>query len=214
MQPNMQPNLNAFCRISGVIQIVAGALLAVAYLTHHHHMTPETISSSHWFWVHLAFVGSLLGGIFGAMGLYFGHVERLGIVGHTGFALAICGLFLIGGLAYFEVFMAPTIAREFPALIETYGAADTMGPVAILFPVSGTLTVAGYALLAGALRPVSDLSSRALMGLLVTAVIFGFGLSPLGGLHAAMVGGTLFGGALIWVGLGMAGGGDVAEGAS
>lgn len=200
----MSTNLHAFYRVSGAIQIVAGALLVIAYLTHHHHMTPGTIGFAHWFWVHLAFIGSLLGGIFGAMGLYFGHVARLGAAGHAGFALAVTGLFLIGGLAYFEAFLAPTVAREFPALIEAHGAADKMGPLALLFPVSGTMTVVGYALLAGAPRPVSALSRRSLLALLVTAVIFGYGLSPLGGLPYTMFGGTLFGGALIWTGLGMA----------
>ncbi|MEK9724993.1 MAG: hypothetical protein VW405_16125 [Rhodospirillaceae bacterium] len=127
--------------------------------------------------------------------------------GHVGFALAVSGLFLIGGLAYFETFMAPTVAREFPALINAYGAADTMGPVAILFQLAGMLTVVGYALLGGALLTASRIDRRALWALIVSSLVFGFGLSPLGGLLYAMAGGTLFGGALIWSGLRLALGG-------
>jgi hypothetical protein len=197
----MHSNLNSFVRISGLIHIIAGALLAVAYLSHHHVMTPETIGSTTWFLVHLAFIGSLLGGIFGVSGLYFGHIEQIGKIGHAGFVMAISGLFLIGGLAYFETFVAPSLAHEFPAVIEKYGAADGMGAVALMFPISGALTVLGYALLAGSLLPVIKSSRLALIAVIVTAIVFGFGLSPFGGLHLAMMGGSVFGISLMWIGL-------------
>ena len=48
---------------------------------------------------------------------------------------------LISGLDYYETFIAPHLAIEFSAVIEKYGPGDTMGPVAIVFPLSGVLTV-------------------------------------------------------------------------
>jgi len=198
----MQANtLTSFVRTSGAVHAAAGLLLAIAYLTHHHAMTPDTIGSTHWMLVHLAFMGSLLGGIFGVFGLYAANIERVGALGHGGFAAAVTGLFLIGGLAFFETFMAPTLAQEFPAVIETYGAADGMGPVALMFPFAGSLTVLGYASLAGALLRAGSAHRKALVYVIVNALFFGFGLSPLGGLHIAMAGGTLFGLGLVWVGL-------------
>ena len=53
----------------GPTHIVAGILVAVAYVSHPHHETPAMISSSFWLWTHVLFVFSLLGGIFG-----LGHV--------------------------------------------------------------------------------------------------------------------------------------------
>lgn len=197
----MPARIDTAARLTGACHVAAGPLLAAAYVAHPHLMDAPTLASATWVWIHLGFVLSLILGLFAVAGLYWRHVESLGALGHAGYALASAGLFLIGGLAYVETFMIPTLAAEFPAVVERYGAADTMGPIALMFPLAGAMAVLGYALLGGAFLRLPGAPRAPFAALIVAALLFGFGLSPLGGLTAASVGGVVFGASLTWLGV-------------
>jgi hypothetical protein len=70
-------------------------------------------------------------------------------------------------------------------VIADHGAGDATGPVAVFFPLAGVLTVLGYAALAYGWMQGGVLPKPAASAMIVAALAFGFGLSPLGGLTAA-----------------------------
>ena len=76
-----------------------------------------------------------------------------------------------------------------------------MGMVAIAFPLSGSLTVVGYALLGWAWKRARVVPGAIAIALIVTALAFGVGLSPLGGIQVARITAALFGAALVAVGI-------------
>lgn len=190
----------AIHRLAAIGMMVSGLLLGFSYVAHPHKMPADVIASTSWFFVHGAFLVSLVVGLLGTVGLYARAYTRTGLLGFAGFLLLFCGMMLIAGLDYYEVFIAPHLAVEFPAVIERYGAGDAMGPVAIVFPVSGSLTVLGYALLAVANLRAGSFPRWPMVALAVTAIVFGVGLSPLGGIMVAQAGAAAFGIALVWVG--------------
>ena len=187
-------------RAASIGFMAAGLLLGFSYISHPHHMTATTIASANWIVIHTMFLLSLLAGMLGTIGFYLWSARSTGLLGIIGFLAAFVGLMLISGLDYYEVFIAPFLAIEFPEVINKHGAGDKMGPVALAFPISGLLTVMGYMLLAFAKLRASVFSAASLVALLVSAATFGFGLSPLGGLLAARITALLFGICLVWSG--------------
>ncbi len=187
-------------RLAAGAFMASGLLLGYSYISHPHHMTPEVIASTGWIIIHCLFLLSLIAGMLGTTGIYLWSARSTGLTGFIGFIAAFIGLVMISGLDYYEVFIAPFLAVEFPAVIDQHGAGDAMGPVAIAFPVSGTLTVLGYMLLAVANLRASTFSRPAMLMLFVTAVAFGVGLSPFGDILIARITALLFGLCLIWSG--------------
>ena len=76
-----------------------------------------------------------------------------------------------------------------------------MGPVAIFFPLAGVLTVLGYAALAYGWMKGNVLPKPVAIAMIVAALAFGFGLSPLGSLLAARITAAAFGASLIAIGV-------------
>ena len=194
-------NIQAITRAGAAGMIVSGLALGYSYVSHPHHMTPETIGSPFWVVIHTLFALSLVLGLLGTTALYAPTATRAGRWGLLGFVSLFVGMMLIFGLDYYEVLIAPYLALHYPEIIHDHGAGDAMGPVAIFFPLAGVLTVLGYAALAYGWMKGGVLPRPVAVAMIIAALAFGFGLSPLGGLMAARVTAAAFGAALIAIGM-------------
>ncbi len=190
-----------FIRFGALALAASGLALGYSYVSHPHHMTPEVIASTSWIVIHLLFAASLVLGLLGTTALYGVTAGRSGAIGAAGFATLFVGMMMIFGLDFYEVFIAPFLAQHYPEVIHDHGAGEAMGWVALAFPLAGALTVIGYALLGWAWLRAGVVSRAAGLALIVSAVAFGFGLSPLGGLGLARVTAAAFGAVLIWIGM-------------
>ena len=190
-----------FIRAGGLLIIVSGLALGYSYISHPEQMPPEVIASIDWFWIHMLFAVSLVLGLLGTTALYAVSAPRTGLLGLIGYLLLFAGMMMIFGLDYYEIFIAPFLAEHYPQVIIDHGAGDTMGLVAIAFPLSGSLTVVGYALLGWAWKRARVVPGAIAIALIVTALAFGVGLSPLGGIQIARITASLFGAALVAVGI-------------
>lgn len=194
-------NIPAITRAGAAGMIVSGAALGYSYVAHPHHMTPETIAAPSWIVIHALFALSLALGLLGTTALYATSAERAGGRGLAGYILLFFGMLLIFGLNYYEVLIAPFLAANYPQVILDHGAGDAMGPVALFFPLAGTLTVVGYALLGWGWMRGGVMSRGVALALIGSSLAFGVGLSPLGGLMAARITAAVFGAALIAIGI-------------
>lgn len=194
-------NIPSITRAGAIGMIVSGLALGYSYVSHPHHMTPEMIGSTFWVIIHALFALSLVLGLLGTTALYAPTAGRAGRWGLGGFVSLFVGMMLIFGLDYYEVLIAPYLAVHYPQVIADHGAGDAMGPVAIFFPLAGGLTVLGYAALAYGWMKGGVLPKPVAVSMILAALAFGFGLSPLGGLMAARITAAAFGGALIAIGV-------------
>lgn len=190
-----------FTRIGAVGLIVSGAALGYSYVSHPHHMSPEVIAGTGWAVIHALFAVSLVLGLMGTAAVYGPTAQRAGWPGLIGMATLFVGMMLIFGLDYYEVFIAPFLAVHYPQVIADHGAGDVMGPVAMAFPLAGLLTVTGYAVLGWAWMRAGAMPRPVALSLILTALAFGAGLSPAGGLVAARITAAGFGAALIATGI-------------
>lgn len=194
-------NIQAITRAGAAGMIVSGLALGYSYVSHPHHMTPEMIGSGFWVLIHALFALSLVLGLLGTTALYAPTAMRAGRWGLAGFISLFIGMMLIFGLDYYEMLIAPYLAVHYPEVIHVHGAGDAMGPVAIFFPLAGVLTVLGYAALAYGWMKGDVLPKPVAVAMIIAALAFGFGLSPLGSLMAARVTAAAFGAALIAIGV-------------
>ena len=187
---------------AGAVGIVGGFALAGAYLTHPPSAPPDTVANALWIWVHVGFMISLLGGVFLLMALFSRYAANGGgMAGFVGFALAVVSLIFVFGLDYAEVFIFPTMAVEFPAVVETYGDGTMMPSVAFAFPLTGIAYVIGFILFSWELMRCGTIGR--LTGWLTIAgtLVFGIGLSGLAPMIVVRVGSAIFGAGLIALGL-------------
>jgi hypothetical protein len=184
----------------GYANVVGGLLVAVAYVSHPHHETPEIIAGTYWLWTHVLFVFSLLFGVFGLIALMGFTLRRGSAMGVVGYVIAISSLILIFGLNYYETFINPVVAAEAPAFVSTYGAGLTIGIVTVLFPASGGLFLLGYVLFSADLLRTGQLGRAAPVAMIVGVVVFGAGLSGFLPMIVVQVGSVLFGAATMWLG--------------
>ena len=190
-----------FIRAGGLLMIISGLALGYSYISHPHHMPPEVIATTNWILIHGLFAVSLVLGLMGTTALYAVTALRTGLRGLSGYLLLFIGMMMIFGLDYYEVFIAPFLALHYADVIKDHGAGDAMGMVAIAFPVSGMLTVVGYALLGSAWKRAGVIPGYLGYLLMVTSIAFGIGLSPVGGLMLARITAALFGATLVAVGI-------------
>ncbi|MGB0961086.1 MAG: hypothetical protein ACPGVY_00130 [Mycobacterium sp.] len=193
---------DSLIRSAGIAGIVGGIAVALAYLTHPNSAPPDTVASTGWIWIHVGFMVSLVAGIFLLIALLGAYLRTGGgYVGFTGFALALLSMVFIFGLDYSEVFIFPTLAVEYPQVVEHYGDGTSMPSVAFAFPVSGVLFVVGFVLFAWALYRQSTVDSGAAIVTIVGTIVFGIGLSGLVPMTVVRVGAVIFGAGLAWLGV-------------
>lgn len=190
-----------FIRAGGLLMIISGLALGYSYISHPGLMPPEVIATANWILIHSLFAVSLVLGLLGTTTLYAVTALRTGLRGLSGYLLLFIGMMMIFGLDYYEVFIAPFLAIHYADVIEAHGAGDAMGMVAIAFPVSGMLTVVGYALLGSAWKRARVIPAYLGYLLIVTSIAFGIGLSPIGGIMLARITAALFGSILVAVGI-------------
>ncbi|MDX1548843.1 MAG: hypothetical protein R3247_17725, partial [Rhodothermales bacterium] len=166
-----------------------------------HHLTPDVISSGFWFGVHVLFAVSLLGGIFGTLGIFAHHSPHTRWSGLAGMVLIVAALTLIFGLNYWEAFINPVVAVEAPVFVEAYGAGEGIGWVAAVFPASGALFVGGYLLLCLDVARAKTLPPGSAWLTIAGVVVFGAGLSGFLPMLVVQVGSVLFALGLAWMGL-------------
>ena len=190
-----------FIRAGGLLMIISGLALGYSYISHPQQMPAEVIASSSWILIHALFAVSLVLGLLGTTALYAVTAQRAGRLGLIGYVMLFVGMMMIFGLDYYEVLIAPFLATNYPEVINDHGAGDTMGMVAFAFPVSGFLTVVGYALLGAAWKRCRIIPGYLGLLLILSAIAFGVGLSPAGDIEVARITAAVFGAALVAVGI-------------
>ncbi len=193
-------NVQTLVKTAGCGLMVSGLALGYSYVSHPHHMTPETIASRSWMVIHVLFAVSVLFGLLATTALYAVTFTRSGGSGLIGYVAVFFGMSLIFGLDYYEFLIAPYLAVHYPRVITDHGAGDAMGWMSLVFPLSGLLTMVGYVLLGWSWMKIAILPKAIAVSLMVTAIAFGIGLSPAGGIVAAQATAALFGAALIATG--------------
>ncbi len=194
--------IDSLTKWAGVCGLLGGPALAAAYLAHPPSAPPEVVASAFWIWVHAGFMASLLGGVFlliGLLGRYFQNGG--GYFGFAGFAFAIVSLIFVFGLDYAEVFIFPTLAVTFPEVVVRYGDGTSMPSVAFAFPAAGVMFLIGFVFFSWALLKTNVISRGAAYLTIVGTVVFTLGLSGFFPMIVVKTGATLFGGALVWLGV-------------
>ena len=115
--------------------------------------------------------------------------------------LAMISMVMIFGLDYAEVFIFPTLAVEYPAVIERYGDGLMMPSLAFTFPATGVLFLIGYVLFFSALRRQGTISSTSGWVTIAGTVLFVAGLSGVLPMFVVQAGAALFGLGLVLTGL-------------
>lgn len=197
-----QTVVDQLIRWAGPLGVVGGIALAGAYLAHPPEASPETVASTAWFWIHVGFMVSLLCGVFLLTGLLVVYFRAGGgLSGFAGFAMALTSLIFVFGLDYSEVFIFPTLATEFPEVVERYGDGTMMPSVAFAFPATGILFLLGFVLFGWALDRVRAVPRNVIVLTIVGTTVFAIGLSGMFPMIVVRVGAVLFGAALVSLGL-------------
>lgn len=143
-----------------LVYVVCSILVPVGYMLHP--ATADHMHSSRWELTHgillvpLAMFPLLLGL------LYVPRMSRAGWIGFAGFVLSSISLIFIFGLDYIETFFNPVLALEEPGWVARHGAGETVGWIAIVFPLSALGFGLGFILLCLGLRRAGDLPEIAL----------------------------------------------------
>ena len=150
--------------------------------------------ASHWVIDSYLLVFTCLAAAGGKFGDIMGHKwTAIGAAGLFGVSSLVCGFAPDGTwLIAARIAQGVGAAAVFPI---------SMAMVAIAFPLAGSLTVVGYALLGWAWKRARVVPGAIAIALIVTALAFGVGLSPLGGIQVARITAALFGAALVAVGV-------------
>lgn len=193
-------------RWAGGAGVLGGIALATAYLLHPPTASPEIVASAFWVAIHVGFMVSLLTGVFLLLALLREYLRSGGgVTGLIGCIIAIVSLVFVFGLDYAEVFIFPTLAIEFPSVVERYGDGTMMPSVAFAFPATGVLFVVGFVLFSSELFRTRAVSRAASLLTLVGTLVFGAGLSGFPPMIVVRLGATIFGAGLVWLGFSLLG---------
>ena len=189
-------------RWAGIGGVVGGIALAAAYLMHPPAAPPEIVASTLWIWVHVGFMISLISGIFLLLALLVAHVRcGGGYAGVAGFAMAVVSLVFVFGLDYAEIFIFPTLAVEYPQVVERYGDGTMMPSVAFAFPATGVLFVVGFVFFGWQLYKTATVEKGAALLTIFGTTVFGVGLSGFVPMMVVRLGSLIFGAGLAWLGI-------------
>jgi hypothetical protein len=193
-------------RWSGGVLVLAGIFQAVGTALHPDDTAATLyLSSARWAPAHVALALSFLLAIFGLIGLYVRQREEVGLLGLSGFVLAVAGCALLVGITLAEAFMLPVIAANQPPkpLAEWLDPAGPLGGAVAVSLLSLLCYNAGFVILGMATEHTGILPRRAGFLLAVATVLSnGEFFGPIG--FAIYVGGgILFGVLLAWLGVGL-----------
>ena len=192
-------------QLAAVLGVLGGVALSAAYLIHPPSAPPATVASTMWLWSHVGFMVSLLAGVFLLVVLVTEFVRAGGRwFGIAAFTISVTSLIFVFGLDYSEVFIFPTLAVEFPAVVTKYGDGTSMPSVAFAFPATGVLFVLGFIIFSWQLEKYRVVSKGASWLTIVGTVVFGIGLSGLTPMIVVRVGSVIYGCGLISLGFSLA----------
>lgn len=188
-------------RRAGYLGLAGGPFLAAAYLTHPSTAPPATVASGLWIWIHVGFMLSLLCGVFLLFALTARYLADGGrMLGFAFSSISVISLIFVFGLDYSEVFIFPTLAVEFPAVVTKYGDGTSMPSVAFAFPLTGLLFLIGFVGIGWEWMRTKSITP--FTGYLTVAgtIVFGAGLSGVFPMIVVRVGSVIFGAALMALG--------------
>jgi hypothetical protein len=186
---------------SSVLLIISGLLLAVPILFHPDMSKPGYALVSVWVPVHVLIGISALAGVAGLIVFYGAMSPKTTVVGHVAFWFAIMGTMLMVGLMFFvEAAIVPVLAGNpaYEPLLSMSGPIMA-GVFGVLTLITAVIMAVGFILFGGYLIGAKIISP-------VNGILFIIGgpliaFSPPWPYVAMIIGGVLFGIALIWLGL-------------
>jgi hypothetical protein len=196
---------NALIRLNGVACVVGGVFLIAFVLVHpwDQLMGAEIARTPQWRLAHtFHFIGAAFT-LMGLPGLFIQQRAALGRFGLTGFALSFLGNAMFVGTGMITAFIWPMLAVDAPICVEV-GGPIFGSPVSVLaFVLTAIILVVGYVLFGIATLRAGVLPRSATLMLVVGAILGMLPPHPVGALPwwALVLGGVLYGVALIWLGV-------------
>ncbi len=186
---------------SSVLLIIGGVLLAAASLFHPDTTKPGYALLAAWVPVHVLFGIAALVVLAGLIVFYGAMTPKITVVGHVAFWFAIVGTALLAGLMFFvETAIIPVLAGN-PAYETLLGMAGPLmtGAFGTLGMISMVILSVGFILLGGYLIEEKIISPSNGMLFIIGAPLAAFS-PPLPNI-VLMIGGVLFGAAMVWLGV-------------
>ncbi len=185
---------------SSVLLIICGVLLAVAVLFHPDMAKPGYALMSNWLPVHVLFGISALLGLAGLIVLYGAMSPKITVIGHVAVWFAIVGTALVAGLMFFvEMAIVPVLAGPaYEQLISMSGPIMT-GAFGVWAIISMVILTVGFILFGGYLIWAKIISPANGVLLIIGTPLIAF--SPPLPYAVMLIGGVLYGIALIWLGI-------------
>ncbi|HEX9135836.1 MAG TPA: hypothetical protein VF905_02685 [Nitrospirota bacterium] len=186
---------------SSVLLIISGLLLAVPILFHPDVTKPGYALLSAWVPVHVLLGLSALIGVAGLIVFYGAVSPKTTVVGHVAFWFAIIGTVLMVGLMFFvEAAIVPVLSGStaYEPLLSMSGPimAGTFGVFTL---ITAVIIAVGYILFGGYLIGAKIISPTNGILFIIGAPLIAF--SPPWPNVVMIIGGVLFGIALIWLGV-------------
>lgn len=184
-----------------LLLIIGGVLLAVPMLFHPDMSKPGYALLGAWVPVHVLLGISALAGMAGLIVLYGAMSPKITVIGHVAFWSAIVGTALLTGLMFFvESAIVPVLAGS-PAYEPLLGMTGPLmtGAFGALITISMAIVAVGFILFGGYLIGAKIISPANGVLFIIGAPLATFS-PPLPSI-VGIIGGVLFGIALVWLGV-------------
>ncbi len=186
---------------SSTLLIISGLLIAVPILFHPDLVQPGYALSGAWVPVHVLLGMSALVGLAGLIMFYNALNPKTKVVGHIAFWFAMAGSALMAGLMFFaEAAIVPVLAGNpaYESLLSMSGPLTT-GVFGVLAMVTAVIMAIGFILFGGYLIGAKIISPANGILFIIGAPLVA--ISPPWPYAVMIIGGVLFGIALIWLGV-------------
>jgi hypothetical protein len=143
-------------------------------------------------------IGALLS-LFGLIGVFMAHRERMGVIGLVGFVLAVTGsvLFAADGIIALAIF--PALAAAAPEMLTATGAMNR-GAVLLMFILFAAVNMIGLLVFGAAMLMARVVPRAAALLFVVGGVLFNLPPGPVP-MIVLCTGGVLWSVAVIWLGV-------------